>query len=73
MQGIDLPYPRVDALLTDIFNSDDALIDYVQRLYGYALNGRTSENIFVLQLGKSGEISGPETLPLAAEVFFVSN
>jgi phage/plasmid-associated DNA primase len=45
----------VDAFLTDIFNGNVELIDYLQRMYGYALNGRTSEEICVFNLGKGGK------------------
>ncbi|GAQ84945.1 hypothetical protein KFL_002130220 [Klebsormidium nitens] len=37
--GIEYPTPLVDAFLGDIFNHDSELVDYVRKLYGYALNG----------------------------------
>jgi hypothetical protein len=55
VRGIDYPSPRVNAFLADIFNADDELIEYVQRLYGYAVNGRTREEICIFNLGKGGE------------------
>ncbi|GAQ93203.1 hypothetical protein KFL_013580010 [Klebsormidium nitens] len=53
--GIEYPAPLVDAFLGDIFNHDSELVDYVRKLYGYALNGHTREEIFVLLLGAGGE------------------
>ena len=52
---MDYPSPRVDAFLTDIFNNDAELISYLRRLYGYALNGMTREEICVFNLGKGGK------------------
>jgi phage/plasmid-associated DNA primase len=55
LQGIEYPTPLVDAFLGGIFNQDSELVDYVRKLYGYALNGHTREEIFVLLLGAGGE------------------
>ncbi|GAQ93160.1 hypothetical protein KFL_013310010 [Klebsormidium nitens] len=52
---IEYPTPLVDAFLSDIFNHDSELVDYIRKLYGYALNGHTREEIFVLLLGGGGE------------------
>ena len=47
----------MDAFLGDIFNQDSELLDYVRKLFGYALNGHTREEIFVLLLGAGGKVS----------------
>jgi hypothetical protein len=60
LQGIEYPTPRVDGFMADIFNHDSELVDYARKLYGYALNGRTHEEIFVLLLGAGGK--GPSRL-----------
>ncbi|GAQ90320.1 hypothetical protein KFL_006270020 [Klebsormidium nitens] len=57
-RGLDLPTPTLDAFLADIFNDDRGLIDFMQRLWGYAMNGRTSEEIIVFLLGSGGNGKG---------------
>jgi phage/plasmid-associated DNA primase len=52
---MEYPTPRIDAFMSDIFNDDSELTNYVRKLYGYALNGHTREEIFVLLLGAGGE------------------
>lgn len=58
----------MDAFLGDIFNDDSELVDYVRKLYGYALNGHTREEIFVLLLGPGGKGSELSTRSLWTQV-----
>jgi phage/plasmid-associated DNA primase len=53
---MEYPTPRIDAFVSDIFNHDYELANFVRKLYGYALNGHTREELFVLLLGAGGEI-----------------
>ena len=43
--------PNFDAVLKDIFESDQSLIDYVQRAIGYSLTGSTSEQCLFILIG----------------------
>ncbi|GAQ92595.1 hypothetical protein KFL_010650020 [Klebsormidium nitens] len=56
--GMEYPTPRMDAFIGDIFNHDAELVDYIRKLFGYALNGHTREEVFVLLLGKGGNGKG---------------
>jgi hypothetical protein len=53
---MEYPTPRIDHFMSDIFNHDSELTNYVRKLYGYALNGHTREELFVLLLGAGGEV-----------------
>ncbi|GAQ85682.1 hypothetical protein KFL_002480195 [Klebsormidium nitens] len=53
-KGLGHSTPIVKGFLDDIFNEDRALIDFMQRLWGYAIKGRTSEEIIVFLLGSGG-------------------
>ncbi|GAQ92895.1 hypothetical protein KFL_011860020 [Klebsormidium nitens] len=48
----------MDAFIGNIFNHDAELVDYVRKLFGYAINGHTREDIFVLLLGAGGNGKG---------------
>lgn len=63
----------MDAFLGDIFNQDSELLDYVRKLFGYALNGHTREEIFVLLLGAGGKVSRLSTLTLEGQCRRFSN
>ncbi len=55
LQGLDHPTPTIDHFLGDIFNKDQALIDFLQRLWGYSINGRTTAELMVFLLGSGGK------------------
>jgi P4 family phage/plasmid primase-like protien len=42
----------IDAFFSSIFNDDQELIEYVQRLLGYAITGHTSEQIWCIFTGE---------------------
>ena len=43
--------PNFDAFLKDILETDQSLIDYVQRVIGYRLTGSTSEQCLFILIG----------------------
>ncbi len=53
----DVPYdpdaaaPRWEQFLTEVFNGDRELIDFIQRAAGYSLTGDTSEQCLILPYG----------------------
>lgn len=49
--GIDAPTPLIDAFFCSIFNGDAEVIDYMQRLLGYGLNGTQKEQVWAVCLG----------------------
>ncbi|MCZ2127426.1 MAG: phage/plasmid primase, P4 family [Anaerolineales bacterium] len=51
-RGLDSPAPRWEAALRDIFNNNDDLIAFVQRLLGYAITGETKEQILPIFWGE---------------------
>ena len=53
-KGVDHPSPDIDAFLNSIFNDDEALITYVQRMLGYGMTGLCREEIFVVFYGSGG-------------------
>ncbi|GAQ88996.1 hypothetical protein KFL_004770035 [Klebsormidium nitens] len=57
-KGLDHPSPTVDNFLNDIFNEDRALIYFMQRLWGYSINGRTTAELMVFLLGIGGNGKG---------------
>ena len=73
-QGIHEPCPKWLKFLGEIFEGNQALIDFVQRLFGYCLTGRTTNAILPILIGEGrngktvlcemamycmGELSGP--------------
>jgi len=50
--GIEAKAPRFKQFLKDIFSDDQELIDYVQRLLGYAIVGDPVEDIFPILWGR---------------------
>ncbi|GAQ91319.1 hypothetical protein KFL_007640060 [Klebsormidium nitens] len=57
-RGLDFPTPTIDSFLSDIFNDDRPLIEYMERLWGYAINGSTSEELIAFLLGSGGNGKG---------------
>lgn len=53
----DMPTPRWDAFLTDTFGGNIELIDYIQRVVGYAATGRVTHHIlpFLHGAGANGK------------------
>jgi len=72
--GVGTPSPIWERFLSEIFDSDNELVDYVQRLFGYAITGKVTEHKFPILIGKGrngkgtlleaikcvlGDLSGP--------------
>eukprot|EP00891_Asterochloris_glomerata_P008016 jgi/Astpho2/8016/fgenesh1_pg.00120_%23_12_t len=53
-RGLGHPAPDVEAFLRSIFNEDEDLIGYIQRILGYGLTGLCREEIFVVFYGAGG-------------------
>ena len=49
--GLETPAPQWENFLHQIFNGDENIIRYVQRLLGYAITGNTTEHIFPIFWG----------------------
>jgi putative DNA primase/helicase len=52
--------PRFREFLSQIFKGDAAVLDFVQRFYGYAITGATDEQILLILWGEGG--NGKSTL-----------
>lgn len=46
-----IPTPDIDDFVGSLFNGDAAVIDYLQRLLGYAITGHTSEQVWAIWTG----------------------
>ena len=53
-RGLDHPSPDIDAFLSSIFNADEDVIKYMQRLLGYGMTGLCREEVFVVFYGAGG-------------------
>ena len=53
-KGIHHPSPDVDAFMSSIFNDDQEVINYMQRLLGYGMTGLCREEVFVVFTGAGG-------------------
>jgi len=53
-QKIAAPTPLWEKTLHEIFNKDDELIAYMQRLFGYGITGLVTEKVFPVLWGKDG-------------------
>ena len=51
-KGIDAPCPTWERFLNEIFNEDNELIAYIQRLFGYGIAGVAAEHILPIMYGK---------------------
>jgi putative DNA primase/helicase len=52
--GIDAPAPLWEKSLLEIFNGNEELVAYVQRLFGYAMTGLVHEKVFPVLYGRTG-------------------
>ena len=53
-RGLEHAAPDVEAFLKSIFNDDEDLINYMQRLLGYGMTGLCREEVFVVFYGAGG-------------------
>jgi putative DNA primase/helicase len=51
-KGTNEPAPTWERFLVEIFSGDEELVDYVQRLSGYSVTGRTVEHFLPIMVGK---------------------
>jgi putative DNA primase/helicase len=63
-KGLDTPAPIWKQVLIDIFNGDNDLISYLQRMLGFAITGMTTEHILPIfwGSGRNGKTTLLETL-----------
>ena len=52
--GINAPAPLWEEKILEIFSGDQELVDYIQRLFGYAVTGLVHEKVFPVLYGKGG-------------------
>jgi putative DNA primase/helicase len=52
--GIDCPAPIWDRTLLEIFNGQEEIVSYLQRLLGYAMTGLIREKVFPVFYGPTG-------------------
>jgi len=52
--GIDEPAPLWEKTLQEIFNGNEELIAYLQRLFGYSITGHVNEKVFPVLYGRTG-------------------
>jgi putative DNA primase/helicase len=52
--GIDTPAQVWERSLLEIFNGNEALVAYLQRLFGYCLTGLVTEKVFPILYGPTG-------------------
>jgi putative DNA primase/helicase len=52
--GIDTPAPLWEKSLLEIFNGNEPLVSYLQRLFGYAITGLVNEKVFPVLYGRTG-------------------
>jgi putative DNA primase/helicase len=50
-RGLDAPAPGWERFLLEVFDHDKDMVDYIQRLSGYAITGQTSEHIYPILCG----------------------
>jgi len=53
-RGIDEPAPLWEKTLQEIFNADEEIYAYIQRLFGYAMTGYVHEKAFPVLYGRNG-------------------
>jgi putative DNA primase/helicase len=59
--GIDAPAPRFEKFMLEIFNQDQNMVDFMQRLLGYGISGSTEEHVLPILYGPDGR-NGKSTL-----------
>jgi len=59
-KGLNEPCPTWDRFLNEIFNGDEEIIKFIQRLFGYALIGEVTEAVFPIFWGPNGR-NGKDT------------
>jgi putative DNA primase/helicase len=52
--GIDTPAPLWEKSILEIFNGNEDLVSYLQRLFGYAITGLVKEKVFPVLYGRTG-------------------
>ena len=77
--GLDAQAPCFERTLREIFNDDQQVIDFVQRLFGLAMSGLSNERIFPILIGSGhngkgtlietiAEVTGGLSGPIQAEM-----
>ncbi|EFK11241.1 phage/plasmid primase, P4 family, C-terminal domain protein [delta proteobacterium NaphS2] len=63
-EGIEAPAPEWERVLLEIHNGDIEIVRYMQRLYGSAIVGKTSEAVVPVQCGggRNGKTTENETI-----------
>ena len=59
--GLDAQAPRWERFLLEIFDDDQSMVDFIQRLLGYGITGSTEEHILPILYGPDGR-NGKSTL-----------
>ena len=57
-KGLDHPTPLIDDFFSTIFDNDEDLVDYVQRLIGYGITGHVREQVFLILNGSGANGKG---------------
>jgi putative DNA primase/helicase len=81
-EGLDAMAPTWGNFLEDVFEADQDLISYVQRLFGYAITGKTTEHIYPIFWGEGrngkgtlfetiGHVLGDMAGPIEAEMILM--
>lgn len=60
-KGLDEPAPRFEQFLKEVFDNNEEIISFVQRLFGYAMTGLCVEHVFPVFFGAEGR-NGKDTL-----------
>jgi len=60
-RGLDTPAPRFELFIREIFDDDEEIVGFVQRLLGYGITGLSVEHIFPVLWGEKGR-NGKDTL-----------
>jgi putative DNA primase/helicase len=66
--GLGTPAPHWEQFLQDIFGGDGEMIDFIQRLFGYAVSGLTREHILPILYGEEGRNGKGTLLEVLGEV-----
>ena len=77
----DAPTPMIDAFFNSVFNEDQDVISYMQRLLGYGITGHTSAQVWAIWTGSGSngksllqdilkQLLGPFATMMPAELLF---